>query len=133
MTLVAADKVVTSSSATNSIGGTDVSFITLNGDGTSAGATEKVSVGGLLQGDVAAAVLQTAVAADEAFAKAKKIVEDALKAVDDGNGGIKKGSLTDVQIAALNLFNKEGSMAMAANQQFTALLSKIERMMQTQA
>jgi|688.fasta_scaffold1181440_1 hypothetical protein len=98
------------------------------------------TVGGMANGVVVAGARIAAQHADNAFLKAtQKLAEYTAQESDpitgklltNKDGSKKMKTLTNENIAELNQLNKEGSIALAANQQFTALLNKIERVVQT--
>lgn len=106
----------------------------------------------LLNGDIAVATTVAARTADVAIKQAKDITlaakarttlvwekdangKDTNVAVIDqktGKQAVEQGDLTNADINDINLLNKQASIAMAMNQSFTSLLSKIERTVATQ-
>ncbi len=94
--------------------------------------TSYEDVGGMANGVVVGASIMSAKHADVAIREAALLVESATKEKWDADKKMMvKGTLENEDIAKLNALNKEASIALAANQQFTALLNKIERVVQT--
>ncbi|MFN5939336.1 MAG: hypothetical protein ACK44C_03060 [Polaromonas sp.] len=111
-----------------------------------------------INGDIAVATTLAARTADVAIAAAKDITVKAkarttlvwekdangndkvgadgkkIKVMDTSTGQqmVEQGDLTNADINDINLLNKQASIAMAMNQSFTSLLSKIERTVATQ-
>lgn len=94
--------------------------------------TSYENVGGMANGVVVGASIMSAKHADVSIREAADLVASATKERWDADKKMMvKGTLENEDIAKLNALNKEASIAMAANQQFTALLNKIERVVQT--